>query len=212
MTINLNTPLATDAELEAAYNAGLLRKNTLVHGAYYYGICRNATVARWHASIARFIHWRTKFGQTFPEIIAHPEDDRVFDVFRVLIEISLPAEKGIPDDLFDAAAAKYAWRKETAICYWCEEPVTEAERPLAKLNLAGQWNHYECGLRSVIGSVGHQQKRCSCYGGTEEDPPGATRREAARAAAAYFLAEQAARANPAQFLAAIAQAAKGDGE
>lgn len=95
------------------------------------------------------------------------------------------------------------------VCHWCEEPIRGAELATASCNAADQWNHYECGLRSIAGSVGHQRKRCSCYGGTEEDPPGAGRREAARAAAAYFLAEQAARANPDKFLAAIAQTAKG---
>lgn len=44
--------------------------------------------------------------------------------------------------------------------------------------------HHECFLRGVLGSVGHQQKKCSCYGGTEEDPLKMTRREAARAAVA----------------------------
>lgn len=45
--------------------------------------------------------------------------------------------------------------------------------------------HHECTIRSVIGSLGHQQKKCSCHGGTEEDPEGMTRREAAIAAAEY---------------------------
>lgn len=45
----------------------------------------------------------------------------------------------------------------------------------------GVW-HRECLLRGVIGSVGHQEGKCSCYGGTEEDPPGMTKREAATAA------------------------------
>jgi len=34
--------------------------------------------------------------------------------------------------------------------------------------------------------VGHQKGACPCYGGVEDDPPGATRREAARAAMEYF--------------------------
>jgi hypothetical protein len=43
--------------------------------------------------------------------------------------------------------------------------------------------HHECLIRAVVGSVGHQLRRCSCYGGDEEDPPGLTKREAARLAA-----------------------------
>jgi hypothetical protein len=74
------------------------------------------------------------------------------------------------------------------LCQWCDEPVTELELRLggAEATLWGQVTHIECGLRSVVGSVGHQAHRCSCHGGTEEDPPGMTRREAARAAMTYF--------------------------
>lgn len=46
--------------------------------------------------------------------------------------------------------------------------------------------HQECTIRSIIGSVGHQEKRCSCFGGTEEDPEGMTKREAAKAAYDLF--------------------------
>lgn len=82
-------------------------------------------------------------------------------------------------------------------CQWCEEPVTRREvRFSAVVNSAGQVTHFDCSLRSAIGSVGHQMKRCSCYGGTEEDPPGMTRREAARAAAQYFRRSQPADAGP----------------
>jgi hypothetical protein len=73
-----------------------------------------------------------------------------------------------------------------ASCTWCGEPITAVERLSAFANSIGQVTHYECSLRSVIGSVGHQQKLCSCYGGDQEDPPGMTRREAAKAAALYF--------------------------
>lgn len=45
--------------------------------------------------------------------------------------------------------------------------------------------HRECLARILVGSVGHQQKKCSCYGGIEEDPPGMDKREAAQAAYAH---------------------------
>lgn len=48
--------------------------------------------------------------------------------------------------------------------------------------------HYECHARSIVGSLGHQQRRCSCYGGTQEDPPEMTVREAAKAALAFAQA------------------------
>ena len=38
----------------------------------------------------------------------------------------------------------------------------------------------------VAGSVGHQMHLCGCYGGDKDDPPGLGRRDAARAALAYF--------------------------
>jgi hypothetical protein len=48
------------------------------------------------------------------------------------------------------------------------------------------WWHRECMVRQVVGSVGHLQRRCPCYGGTETDPPEMTRREAARAACELY--------------------------
>jgi hypothetical protein len=48
--------------------------------------------------------------------------------------------------------------------------------------------HRECGIRTVMGSMAHLEKRCSCYvpGSIEGDDPGLTKREAARQAAAMF--------------------------
>ena len=68
-------------------------KKDLVHGAYYYGRCRNASIARWDAKIQRFFYWRNKFGESFIEEICHPEDDGMFDVFVVQKEIDPPVKK-----------------------------------------------------------------------------------------------------------------------
>jgi hypothetical protein len=70
------------------------------------------------------------------------------------------------------------------ICIPCEEPIGPDD--MGTINFADQVNHHECLMRSVIGSVGHLRGICSCYGGTEEDPPGMTRREAAKAALALY--------------------------
>ena len=73
-------------------------------------------------------------------------------------------------------------------CEWCGEPVTEGQlcRPVACVRENGIAEvgayHHECLLRSIVGSVGHQLKRCSCFGGTFEDPPNMSRRESALAA------------------------------
>lgn len=59
----------------------IIAKADLVDGAHYEGRCRNATVARWNGTREVFVHWRTKFGQTFLETIRHPGDEEHFDVF-----------------------------------------------------------------------------------------------------------------------------------
>ena len=68
-------------------------KSELVHGAYYYGRCRNASIARWNAGVQRFVYWRSKFGELFVEEICHPEDDQLFDVFVVEKEIDPPVKE-----------------------------------------------------------------------------------------------------------------------
>ena len=73
---------------------------------------------------------------------------------------------------------------QPVVCFKCDEPVLPGEAAIEPVNVMGrlrEW-HRECAIRAVVGSVGHLRQRCSCYGGTEEDPPGMTPREAARAA------------------------------
>lgn len=68
------------------------------------------------------------------------------------------------------------------VCVHCVEPIAEGEAGLRYVN--GPVAHYECQLRGVIGGVNHILGRCTCCGGKEDpDPPGMTRREAAKAAA-----------------------------
>lgn len=59
----------------------IIPKKDLVHGQYYVGSCRNATLARWDGEKEVFYHWRTKWNNTFIENIHCPEDDEVYDVF-----------------------------------------------------------------------------------------------------------------------------------
>lgn len=93
-----------------------------------------------------------------------------------------------------------------AFCFSCDEPVERDDQgfiqpqygldgpaaehdPLRVLLVDGHQlvaHHLECQLRNIFGSVGHIEGRCSCAGGDEEDPPGLSRREAARAAVAAF--------------------------
>ena len=60
-------------------------------GVYYAGDCRNATHAYWNG--LRFIHLRTKWGDTFLEGIEHPENEQRYDVFLV----DRPADHTDPD-------------------------------------------------------------------------------------------------------------------
>ncbi len=64
-------------------------------------------------------------------------------------------------------------------CLWCTEPIL----PTDKTDRTRRW-HRTCFLRSIVGSVAHLERRCSCYvpGSEEGDPPGLTRRKAANLA------------------------------
>lgn len=56
--------------------------------------------------------------------------------------------------------------------------------------------HVECILRSTLGSVAHLERRCTCYdpAGVEDgDPPGMSKREAAKAAERILHADFTAR-------------------
>jgi hypothetical protein len=82
------------------------------------------------------------------------------------------------------------------VCLYCQEPVLETDRQetttIARKDGASevQTVHYECLARSILGSVAHQQKRCSCYGGDGGDDEFPTGRIAAMATLAYFQASE----------------------
>lgn len=73
-------------------------------------------------------------------------------------------------------------------CFYCKESIEENDSGLMHIHIGDTARmvpeHYECFLRGIIGSVSHIEKTCSCYfkGSTENDPPGMSLREAARAA------------------------------
>lgn len=74
-------------------------------------------------------------------------------------------------------------------CLWCEELVVSGD--LTHSLLPGY--HYACAVRIALGSIGHVQGTCSCYvkdGTHKDDPPGLTRRQAARLVADYVSHEQ----------------------
>lgn len=66
---------------QEAHRKGMIEKKDLINGAYYEGECRNADVARWNGKKEVFVYLRTKFNETFPEEIKHPDDENHYDVF-----------------------------------------------------------------------------------------------------------------------------------
>ncbi|HEY7195472.1 MAG TPA: hypothetical protein VH439_17145 [Gemmatimonadales bacterium] len=75
-------------------------------------------------------------------------------------------------------------------CSWCFERITEGddgfELPFASplSDAKAIYYHRQCFLRTVLGSVSHIERLCSCFvSGSEcSDPPGMSKREAATAA------------------------------
>jgi hypothetical protein len=63
-------------------------------------------------------------------------------------------------------------------CTYCEEPIQPEEHKPLEARLQRNM-HNECLVRAVVGSAAHQLGECSCFGGTREDPPGMTARQAA---------------------------------
>lgn len=72
----------------SAYIPLMIPITELVHGHYYAGKCRNATIARWNHEKQEFTHWREKFGHTFVETIKHESDPEPFDKFIPLFDIT----------------------------------------------------------------------------------------------------------------------------
>jgi hypothetical protein len=75
------------------------------------------------------------------------------------------------------------------MCQYWTEPLLAGDDGWILCN--GAVLHHECNLRGVVGSVAHQERRCSCFGGTANDEEdGMTRRQGARAAVEYFEMHQ----------------------
>lgn len=77
-------------------------------------------------------------------------------------------------------------------CLWCDEPIEAGERGYFYSGTEPPAIHYACFVRQIIGSVAHQQRRCTCFGGHEEDPPGISKRQAARLALLMWDARRTA--------------------
>ncbi len=69
------------------------------------------------------------------------------------------------------------------ICDYCSEPIFPDE-PLGPF--LNSMTHVECAFRMIMGSVGHQQRQCSCYGQIDTSEEGLTVREGARRSLELF--------------------------
>lgn len=79
------------------------------------------------------------------------------------------------------------------ICIYCDEPILDGEASVPDLHIGARGEvargqlHRECAIRSIAGSVGHQSRTCSCFGGQGNgDNETKTVRENAKLAAALF--------------------------
>lgn len=72
---------AKPEELEEAYKNGMLRIEELKDRTFYFGDCRNASIAMWVKELNMFLYQREKFGSRFLEDIHHPANDNGFDIF-----------------------------------------------------------------------------------------------------------------------------------
>lgn len=89
--------LANDCEVRH-YTDRYIKREYLIHGQYYLGVCRNASVARWNQNNNKFYYTRTKWGTSFTETIHCPDDDDGYDLFYPLEiinnhEIEIPLDK-----------------------------------------------------------------------------------------------------------------------
>ena len=101
----------------------------------------------------------------------------------------------------DASAAEHAieWEPREKVlnavtCGHCEETVGMKEGGYILPTFGDRQftpYHEPCFIRTIVGSVSHQQRTCSCFGGVlTDEPKGMTRRQSARASVMYFMSRR----------------------
>jgi len=78
----------------AEYKGLFIPKDKLFHDEFYYGECRNASIALWNNENKHFTHLRSKAGSVFLENINHPADDNGYDLFVPYVHLG-PNFQGI---------------------------------------------------------------------------------------------------------------------
>jgi len=75
-------PKPVTAEIIKQYHdAGVISKSELIDGSFYWGLCRNAPMARWDSQKQVFWYIRDKWHDTYAECINTIEDDNGYDLF-----------------------------------------------------------------------------------------------------------------------------------
>lgn len=106
---------------------------------------------------------------------------------------------------FGPASGRKEWEQQADTpvgtrCMYCTEEVVQGD--MGTMDSTGVVLHHECQFRMVVGSLAHQQRRCSCYGGVDAElPEGMSLREEAREAMQLFEYNQ--------LVAGVARAARG---
>ena len=80
-------PLPKVFDVEDYYSVDVIRKEDLVDGKIYIGLCRNTTTAKWDAKKDVFTYLRVKFYHYFFEDINHISDDDGYDLFIPIEEV-----------------------------------------------------------------------------------------------------------------------------
>lgn len=78
-------------------------------------------------------------------------------------------------------------QKQTPVgeeCIDCGEAFTTEDQGVATpvMDVDRTWighTHKECRFRAVVGPLAHLERRCRCFGGTDHESPGLTRRQEA---------------------------------
>ena len=83
----LSPNVPKNSNLQDYYDAGVIRKEDLIDGTYYRGICRNASVAKWDVKDNCFWYMRYKWGSSYKEDINHMADDNGYDLFIPFVKI-----------------------------------------------------------------------------------------------------------------------------
>lgn len=78
---DLSISPAKSFDVDDYYALGVIKKDDLIDGAYYFGSCRNSDIAQWDAKGNCFWYMRDKFSNTFRESINHLADDNGYDLF-----------------------------------------------------------------------------------------------------------------------------------